>query len=300
VNPELLIALLAGVGGMLGWGLADFFAKKAIDEIGDILVLVWGHVFGAAGLIAIATWRATAASPLAFPENLRAWLTLALFGVGQAVIYLLVYRGFGKGPVGLLAPIFASFSGLTAVLSILIFGEVIRGFLPIALPVTFAGVLLINLDAEALRSKRFRFGQIGGIKEVGIATFLAGWWTLLWNKFVGGKDSLSYVLWMYGFMTLAILTFALIRRINFGGIRSNLWTLLALIGLCEAGAYLAITFGYSVTRFTSVIAILSGGFSLPTIILARLFLREKITVSQTVGALIVIGGIMLVAASREA
>lgn len=300
MNQELFVALMAGVGGMLGWGLADFFAKKAIDEIGDVLVLAWGHIFGAVALTAIAAWRAAAGKAMVFPASVSAWLTLALFGVGQAVIYSLVYRGFGKGPVGLLAPMFASFSGLTAVLSILIFGEVIRGYLPIALPVIFAGVLLINLDMEALRSRRFRFGQIGGIHEVAIATFLAGWWTLLWNNFVGGEDSLAYVLWMYVFMTLAILIFALVRRIRIGVIPSNLWVIVALIGVCEAGAYLAITFGFSVTRFTSVVAILSGGFSLPTIILARLFLREKITGSQTVGALIVLAGIMLVAASREA
>jgi drug/metabolite transporter (DMT)-like permease len=300
VNQELFVALLAGLGGMFGWGLADFFAKKTINEVGDILVLTWGHIFGAAGLVAIAVWRATSISPIVFPETIGSWLLLVVFGVGQAVIYLLVYRGFSKGPVGLLAPIFASFSGLTAILSILIFHEIIRGFLPIALPLIFAGVLLINVDTDALRARRFRFGQIGGIKEVGLATFLAGWWTLLWNKFVGGEDSLSYVLWMYGFMTLAILSVALGRRISFGGVHFSLWKFLALIGLCEAAAYLAITFGYSATRFTSVVAILSGGFSLPTIVLARIFLREKITASQTIGALVVVGGIMLLAASREA
>ena len=28
-------------GGMFGWGLADFFAKKTIDKIGDIQTLAW-------------------------------------------------------------------------------------------------------------------------------------------------------------------------------------------------------------------------------------------------------------------
>ena len=46
MQQELLIAVLAGLGGMLGWGFADFFAKKTVDKIGDIATLVWAHLFG--------------------------------------------------------------------------------------------------------------------------------------------------------------------------------------------------------------------------------------------------------------
>jgi uncharacterized membrane protein len=220
------------------------------------------------------------------------------FGVVQAVIYLLVYRGFGKGQVGLLAPVFACFSGLTAVLSIAIFGEVLRGFLPFGLSLIFGGVLLISVDPTALRARRLSFSHIAGFKEVAAATVLAAFWTLFWDKFVGGKDWLGYALWMYGFMTVAILFFAAARRTSLSFVRADLWKFLVLIGLCETGAYLAITLGYSATRFTSVIAILSGAFSLPTIILARLFLREKITVLQTTGGFVAVAGIVLVAAFR--
>jgi len=40
MQQELLIAVLAGLGGMFGWGFADFFAKKTIDEIGSVASLV--------------------------------------------------------------------------------------------------------------------------------------------------------------------------------------------------------------------------------------------------------------------
>ena len=298
MNRELLIALLAGFGGMLGWGLADFFAKKTIDQIGDIAALAWAHVFGTGVLVSVAAYQAAANQPISIPRDFRVWLLLLGFGVAQAVIYLLVYRGFGKGQVGLLAPVFACFSGLTAVLSIAIFGEVIRGFLPFALLLIFGGVLLISLDAGALRAKRFSFAHIAGFKEVALATLLAAFWTLFWDKFVGDKDWLGYALWMYGFMTLAILLFAALRRTRLSSVRADLWKFLFLIGLCETGGYLAITLGYSATRFTSVVAILSGAFSLPTIILARIFLREKITNLQTIGGFVAVLGIMLLAAFR--
>ena len=283
---------------MLGWGLADFFAKKTIDQIGDVVVLAWAHVFGTGVLVSVALYQAAAGEAISIPHGFRVWFLLFSFGVAQAVIYLLVYRGFGKGQVGLLAPVFACFSGLTAVLSIAIFGEVIRGFVPFSLSLIFAGVLLISVDPAALRARRLSFGHIAGFWEISAATVMAAFWTLFWDRFVGGKDWLGYALWMYGFMTLAILLVAALRRVNLSLVRADLWKFLVLIGLCETGAYLAITLGYSTTRFTSVVAILSGAFSLPTIILARIFLREQITTLQTIGGFVAVAGIMLLAAFR--
>ena len=56
MDHALLIAILAGLGGMIGWGFADFFAKKTIDRIGDIPSLVWAHVFGTSIFILIAAF----------------------------------------------------------------------------------------------------------------------------------------------------------------------------------------------------------------------------------------------------
>jgi hypothetical protein len=52
MSTSLAIAVLGGLGGMFGWGLADFSAKKTIDEIGDITTLVWAHVCGAVAILA--------------------------------------------------------------------------------------------------------------------------------------------------------------------------------------------------------------------------------------------------------
>ena len=34
------LAIFAGLGGMFGWGLADFFAKRVIDSIGELKTLL--------------------------------------------------------------------------------------------------------------------------------------------------------------------------------------------------------------------------------------------------------------------
>jgi uncharacterized membrane protein len=294
MQDELIVAIVAGVCGMLGWGLADFFAKITIDKIGDVTSLAWGHIFGTSVLLVAALFRWTnGGEQIAFSPDFQTWLLLLLFGAAQATVYLFVYKGFGKGQIAVLNPIFASFSGLTAILSVLFFKEVVSGYVLLGLAVIFIGIILISTDFAALRARRFSVAHIPGFKEVGLATLLAAFWTLFWDKFLGGQDWLTYTLFMYAFMTIVILLVAKYQRISLAVTKPGMWKFLALIGLCETVAYLAISLGYSATSFTSIVALLSGAFSLPTIILARLFLKESITGLQTIGGIVVVAGIML-------
>lgn len=294
MSPDLILALLAGLGGMLGWGTADFFAKKSIDEIGDIVSLVWAHVAGAIVLIALATFAvATGRYSISLPTSTSTWAGLAFFGALQGAVYLFVYIGFGKGQVSILNPVFASFSGFVALISIVFLGESVTTLNVAALVVLFIGILLISVDLNALRA--FRLQAVPGFREITIATFLATIWTLGWNKFVSAKDGLSFAIWMYLAMTAALLLYAAVRRIPLRFDKPHIWKFLFLIGLFEAVGYVAISLGYAGTSHTSLIALLSGGFSLPTLFLARLFLRERLLGTQIIGGLVIVGAVMLLA-----
>ncbi|SRR6266481_901628 len=294
ISSALGIAVLAGLGGMLGWGFADFFAKKTIDTIGDTTSLVWAHICGTFLLATFALYELLSGHALQFPHAPIEWGGLVFFGILQGVVYIFVYRGFGKGQVAVLNPLFASFSGLTAVLSVLFFGELLTGNLVFALVVVFVGIVLMNIDPSALRMQKLAVIKVPGFREVLIATLLAAIWTVLWNQFIGGKDWVVYALVMYLFMTIALLVYAAVVKTNLRFSNHSMWVYLLLIGATEVFAYLAISLGYSATNLTSVVALLSGAFSLPTIILARLFLKERVSRLQTIGSLVIIGGIMLV------
>ncbi len=87
MNDSLLVAALAGLGGMAGWGMADFFAKKTIDRVGDITSLVWAHLFGTLIFIFFAFYQGVITDNwLTFPSGGLAWLGLAFFGekIGEA------------------------------------------------------------------------------------------------------------------------------------------------------------------------------------------------------------------------
>ncbi len=292
MQQDLIIGILAGLGGMLGWGFADFFAKKTIDEIGDIVTLVWAHIFGTLIFALVALFQVFSAreqSPM--PHSLREWGLLLFFGVLQGAVYLMVYKGFGKGQLAVLNPVFSSYSGLAAIVSILVLGEVISANKLLALLIVFTGILLLSIDTKALRMRRL--AHVPGFREVAIAAVLATFWTVSWNQFLQGKGWLSYAVFMYAFMTVAVTVLAKVQRISLSPVKSNSWKFLMLIGLGETVAYLSISYGFSVTSLVSVIALLSGAFSLPTIILSRIFLRERISTIQTIGGLATITGVAI-------
>jgi drug/metabolite transporter (DMT)-like permease len=293
MSPELLIAVGAGVGGMLGWGLADFFVKKTVDEVGDVVSAVWAHVFGTVALVIFASWYYFFQQvPL---PSLSGFVVSALlfFGALQAAVYLFVYVGFAKGQVAVLSPIFASFAGLVALVSILFLGESVSGSVVLVLATIFVGVILCSIDIHA--TIRGSFLAAPGVTEVVAATFLAAVWTLLWDSFVEGADWVAFTVLMYAFMTACMYLYARARHISLriDAQKNHVWKYLALIGVCEIVAYLAISYGYSATSLTSVVAILSGAFSLPVIILARLFLHERPTRMQSIGSIVVILGVIL-------
>lgn len=294
MQQSLFIAVIAGLGGMLGWGFADFFAKKTIDEIGDIVSLFWAHIFGTTFFALIVLFQIVFSHRYTiFPTSSVSWILVALFGALQAVVYFLTYKGFGKGQLAILNPVFASYSGVVALVSILFFGELITLFKAASLIILFVGIICLSLDFSGIASKRINFHRIPGLREVGGAAVLAAVWTLGWDRFIGGKDWVLYAFYMYAFMTITVFCIATQQKAKLSTVKPHLWKFLIFIGLGETIAYLAISLGFSVTPYTSVVALLSGAFSLPTIILARMFLKEKVATVQTIGSVIIIIGIIL-------
>lgn len=291
---SLLIAVLAGLAGMLGWGSADFFAKTTIDEVGDMATLTWAHICGVSMMfILLAAKALTHTGHIVLPKTLREIGFLAFFGALQAIVYFLVYRGFSKGKLSILNPTFSSYSGLVVILSITIFGEVIRLPQLLMLAVVFIGIISISLDEESFAIRRLKLRRLPGIREILLAALSAAFWTVLWGHFVTGKDWLVYATIMYGFMTITIFILDWVQKINLKISDKKLWKYFFFIGAGEVVAYVGISIGYSLTSHTSIIAVLSAAFSVPTIILAHIFLGERITKLQKVGVALVIIGVSI-------
>lgn len=281
--------MLAGLGGMIGWGLADFFAKWAIDSIGDLRTLFWSQAAGILPLLGILIVNQDVPTLHRFDL-----VFLVLFGMVEATWYLAIYAGFAKGQVSVLSPVFSSYAALVALLSAVFFGELISPGTWLAIGVVFAGVVLIGMTPRDLR--RVSGGTIvPGLPEVVAALVTFSFWLLLLDRFIGDRSWVFFVLIIRAVETTALAAYAGATRkpLMFRPHRA-LIPCVALIGVCDVIALSAFAYGFSVSSQTSVVAAISSAYSLITVILARLFLSERLGASQMVATGIILIGILLV------
>lgn len=295
MDHSLLIAILAGLGGMLGWGFADFFAKKTIDQIGDVTTLFWGQFIGIFPLLAIFFLNPVRPEPK--PHDL---IFLALLGIFSGLTYIPTYVAFGKGKVSLLSPIFASYSAIVAFISATVFHESLTNMQQLAIIIVLSGIILVSTNPIALlrlmkgKSKH----KTDGLAEILLATVSYSFWLLALDRFLSGRSWVPFLLGIRIFSATTLLFYAkLTGRKLFHG-TPKVWKYLIGIGLFDVAAFASISYGFSATPHVAIVTVLSATFSLPTIILARTFLKERVTPLQTLASLTILAGIVILTLSH--
>lgn len=76
---------------------------------------------------------------------------------------------------------------------------------------------------------------------------------------------------------------------------TNTWPWLIAVALLDSAAYIFNNFGLQSAQ-SGLVAVISSLFSAVTVLLARLFLREKLAVNQWVGLALIFIGVGLVSA----
>jgi drug/metabolite transporter (DMT)-like permease len=138
--------------------------------------------------------------------------------------------------------------------------------------------------------------MVRGLPEVLSAAVAFAFWLVFLDKFIGVRDWLFFLIVIRVTAAVTVAVFARVTKEPMA-IEAGDWSIrgyVALIGFCDAAAFAAVSYGFSATTHTSVVAVLSSTFSLPTLLLARVFLRERLAPSQKVAAGVIMAGIALV------
>lgn len=289
MNIGLLIAILGGLGAMLGWGISDFFAKKSVDKVGYLVSLFWMQTFGLLPLLIYLLFKFDLSN---FSFNQIP--TVILLGLIDIIGYLMFYKALEKGKVSIVSPITASYSAFSVLISALAFHELITGKMFLILGIVIVGILLTSVDLQELRNEGFNKNDLKGIPEALIGVALFSIWFPLWDNFVSGGNWLILLILLRLVSSLFLL--GLIKKNN-STIKIkdlNVVKWLTVIGLLDAIAYITLTWSYSVSSYTSIISVLSATFSLPTLIMARFFLKEKIKPNQIGGIFLILLGLALI------
>jgi len=291
MNPYS-IALLAGLSGMLGWGIADFFAKKTIDKIGDLKTLIGSQIIG--GLFLLVYFLLT---KQAFPAVTGTMvLCVSALALLDGAGYLLLYRAFQKGVVSVVSPIAASAAGFSVLIAVFLFKESLSVYGFIGVSMIFLGILITSADFGDLKKNFSKVNLNNGIPEAIAVVVFIGLWFPLWDKFVEGKDWLFWLIVLKLIMGIMLCAYFYITNRGKNLIRgyTSVITILIPVAVLDAFAYLGTTWGYSATtNTTSLITVIANAYSIPTIILAYGFLNERIRRQQAWGIACILGGIVV-------
>ena len=282
--------MIYGLGAALGWGLSDITVAIVSRRIGSFLAVVIGQ---SAGLVLFGILLVVAHPPLPNPGTARLAILLAL-GVTGALSYMAFYRGLQLGPVALVTPIVAGYSGIVIGLSLLILHETVAALALAGAGVILTGVLLTSTDVRALRA-RTRVARGGpffalvAMAGFGVGAFIIGrisqdlgWFETVLIGRLGSAVTLGVIV--------------AYRRQALSVPRRSLWPALAA-GVLDILGFAAFARG-SELGFEAITAAASAVYPLIPVVAGVVYLHERPTAPKWAGVGLVITGLILLAVGR--
>jgi drug/metabolite transporter (DMT)-like permease len=284
------MGIISGLISMFGWGTSDFLAAKSSRKIGFVLTFFWAQSIGF--LITL----------LYFVFNFRTFdfnnvpkfiFIIIISGFLGTISALAFYKSLSIGKVSLVGPITASWAMITILLSVLFLKEALKTNQIAAIILIIVGVILISSDLKEFFQKNKSIFLIGAKEAIvamfgfGVAMFLLAIVIKQLGWFLPGFLSRLFIL------IFLILYFIFKKQSLKTEFKPINWILIVVIGFLDIIAFFAYSMGVS-TEYASIIAPVAASSPLITTVLAQVFLKEKIALSQIFGIIITISGIILI------
>lgn len=230
----------------------------------------------------------------------RPWAMAVAAGVLNMLASLSLYHSFEIGTMSIVGPVSSSYPALTVALSLLS-GERIHALRGTGLAVTFAGVILAATSftqSNAVSATPLGESPHAHLsKGVGWAICAAfGFGVMFW--FLGfyvvpsvGSAVSVWVMRLTALVSLAIAAGPVRQTLELP--RGSVWGVLLAVGILDTAAFVANNAGLS-TGQVSVVSVLASLYGAVTVILAWIFLRERLERSQWFGIVLIFVGIVLV------
>lgn len=287
MESSLFIAILGGLGGMVGWGVADFFAKKSMTpDMSATKLLFWVQLIGVIP-IAILFTLTKDKLPLETNLNFSDLISLAIFGIFEAIGYLLFYKSLEVGKISIMSPIFASYSAFATIIFIFIFNEQYTLLKILLLGVVLIGIWLASIEKGTFNNNT-KVIKSKGINFVIGAVLIFSIWFPFWDQFTANKNTFLMLFILRSVAAVSIYFYSIYKRISINLINREILFAISIIAFFDAFAYASFTWGFQFSTNGSIVAMLSAAFSLPSLILAKIFLKEKIHRIQYIGILAII------------
>ncbi len=276
-----MISILFGLVSALSWGAGDFTGGLAARKTGAYRAVLYGEVVGLA-LIAIVA----VITPQQIPD-LLAWIYSLAAGALGTTGLLLLYRALADGKMSIAAPV----SALLAAALPVVVGSISEG---LARPFTFLGfvfalaaVWLISQGEDGVKDilshlSDLRFPLIAGLGFglyfvfMHAATRQSTYWPMVASRSAG----------------LAVMAAFVIARRDSWTVKRDAWPVIGANGILDVSGNLFFILAGQVGRL-DVASVLSALYPGATVLLAWIFLRERLSRTQWLGILSALIAIIL-------
>jgi drug/metabolite transporter (DMT)-like permease len=275
------VASLFALGAALSWGAGDFLGGLAARRLAVLVVLAVSQAIGLAGVL---LWVLLARDP--FP-GVAELLPAVLAGVAGLVGLGALYRGLAVGAMGIVAPI----SAASPLVPLAV--DATRGVVPG--PLQWLGVALVLAGIVTL-SREPAYGGQRIAAGVGLALVAALGFGLFFVGLDAGADESApwaVVAARSASVAVAVVVALFVTRTPLRPPRALLPMLLA-IGVFDTGANVLVA-AASTRGAAGIVAVLSALYPVVTVVLARVVLGERLSVSRRTGGAVAISGAVLVA-----
>ncbi len=143
------IAILAGAGAALGFGISDYLAVKPLRELGYYRVTAYLLLFSTLTILPFLFYTGLATHASGFILALAALMSLLLFAG-----FILTYRSFIQGNLSINATIAGSYPALTVVVAVLFLGDKLTTGQIAPLVAVLLGVVLVSTKFSGLKAKK--------------------------------------------------------------------------------------------------------------------------------------------------
>jgi drug/metabolite transporter (DMT)-like permease len=289
-----MIAILLALTAALSWGTGDFLGGIGSRRYALLWVLL-ASALGGTLLAGVGTLISGDSPP---PTN--HFLLAAIAGLVGLVALAAFYRALAIGTMSIVAPITATGSSIPVLWGVIGRGEKLTLFAVISIFVAVCGVILASREQDA--------AQTTGVddkthRESILLAFVAaaGFGTIFTLIAEAGEESIFWPAMTLKLVTTAsvviILLLAGSRREAWGARpHGKQWLFPISIGFFDVGAN--ITFAAAAQRGElAITSVVSSLYPVTTVILAYFFLHERLAISQRVGVVMALVGVVMLAAA---
>ena len=289
--------VILGLVSAFCWGSADFAARFTSRKVGAYRALFFMQFFGFVLLGVYLKWSGGFSRGVA--PGWQPWAMAVAGGLLNVAASLALYHSFEVGTLSIVGPVSSSYPALTVALSLLS-GEHLHLVRGIGLAVTLAGVIFASTSFTSVKVKKAAAGSGESAhlsRGVGWAIAAAlGFGVMFWFL---GYHVLPVVpapvsVWvMRGTAIVALGMMAAPGRQSLKIPSGAVWWGLFAAGILDTSAFLANNAGLQLGQ-VSVVSVLASLYGAVTVLLAWIFLRERLEISQWCGIAMIFAGIVLV------